>query len=135
MEIDALSSDKLKLTYLFFTIPYIDAFANRKCDDALSRAQTTYKNVGMEKAFCIYCASNKIRFIDFGKANKRLNDKQIVVTEIWVCRNCGKDFERLGTLYSPEDLNRIRLRVALLSWGGYTAGSILGYALHFGNIA
>lgn len=80
----------------------------------------------------MYCASNKIRFIDFGKVAKRLNNKQIVVTEIWLCKNCGKEFERSGILYSPEDVNRIRLRVAFLSWAGYFAGSMLGYAISFG---
>jgi len=83
----------------------------------------------------VYSASDKIRFVDFGKANKRLNDKQIVVTEIWICRNCGKEFERLGTLFSPQDMNRIKLRVAALSWAGYIAGSMLGYALYFNYIA
>ena len=93
-----------------------------------------YKNAATKEALCVYCASDKIRFIDFGKANKRLNDKQIAVTEIWMCRNCGKEFERLGTLFSPQDVNRARLRVAALSWAGYIAGSMLGYVLYFSNI-
>ncbi len=122
---------KLKLTHLCFTIPYIDASANRKRDDALKTTQTAYANAANEKTVCVYCASNKIRFIDFGTVNKRLNDKQIVVTEIWMCRNCCREFERLGTLYSPESVNRARLRAAVLSWAGYTAGSLLAYALYF----
>ncbi len=119
---------------MFFTIPYIDAFGNRECDDVLSKTRTTYNNVAQEKTLCIYCRSDKIRFIDFGKANKRLNDKQITATEVWLCRNCGKEFERQGTLYSPEDVNRVRLHTAFLSWAGYFAGSMLGYALYFGHI-
>ena len=99
----------------------------------MNPAHTTYKNLATE-SLCAYCASDKIRFVDFGKANKRLNDKQIAVTEIWICRNCGKEFERVGTLYSPEDVNRVRLRVALLSWAGYIGGSILTYVLYFGNL-
>ncbi len=119
---------------MFFTIPYIDAFANRECDDALSETRITCENVAQEKTLCVYCGSDKIRFVDFGEVTKRLNDRQIAATEIWLCKNCGKEFQRQGTLYSPEDLNRARLRVAVLSWVGYFAGSMLAYGLYFGHV-
>jgi len=51
-----------------------------------------------------------------------------------MCRNCGREFERLGTLYSPESVNRAKLRAAVLSWAGYTAGSLLAYALYFNYV-
>lgn len=93
-----------------------------------------YENTTKEKTLCNYCASDKIRFVDFGKVNQRLNDNQISVIEFWVCRNCGKEFERIGTLYSPQDVNKARLHIAFLALAGYTAGSMIGYALLFSNL-
>lgn len=87
-----------------------------------------------EKTQCVYCKSAKVRFVDFEKVNRRLDDEKIVVSEIWMCAMCGREFGRLGILYSPQDLNRIRFRIAILTWCGYSAGSLLVYALHFGGI-
>lgn len=100
----------------------------------LSRTMHAYKLGVTEKAQCVYCGSAKVRFVDFENVNRRLDDKKILVTEIWICGMCRREFERLATLYSPQDLNRIRFRIAILTWCGYSAGSLLGYALHFGGI-
>lgn len=100
----------------------------------MTETQIEYENTTKEKTLCNYCASDKIRFVDFDKVNKRLNDNQISVAEIWVCKNCGKEFERLGILYSPQDVNKVRLHVAFLALAGYTAGSMMGYALLFSNL-
>lgn len=100
----------------------------------LNRTQAAYKDVRTVKICCGYCTSDKVRFIDFGNIDKRLNDEQITVTEIWACKNCGREFERLGILYSPLAMNQTRLQVALLSGMGYFAGSMLAYTLLLNNI-
>ncbi len=93
-----------------------------------------YQVAVTEKIQCAYCGSKVVDFVDYGRINRRLDEKKIAVTEIWSCLKCGKEFEHLGTLYSPQDLNRIRLRTAILSWCGYFGGSLLAYAFHFANV-
>ena len=100
----------------------------------LSKTLRAYQLEVTEKTQCVHCGSAKVRFVDFEKVNRRLDDKKIVVTEIWMCGMCGKEFERLGTLYSPQDLNRIRFKIAILTWCGYFTSSLIGYALYFGTI-
>ncbi len=88
-----------------------------------------YQVAVTEKIQCAYCGSKAVDFVDYGRISRRLDEKKIAVTEIWSCLTCGKEFEHLGTLYSPGDLNHIRLRTAILTWCGYFGGSLLAY--HF----
>ena len=87
-----------------------------------------YETRREEEIRCVYCGSTTVDFQDYVQIEKRLNDKKLSVKESWVCIRCGKEFEHLGTLHSPLDLNRIKLRSSILAWCGYTVGSLLGYS-------
>ena len=50
------------------------------------------------------------------------------------CTMCDKEFGRISNLYSPQDTTQIKLRTAMLAWGGYSLGSMLGYMINFGVI-
>lgn len=100
----------------------------------LSTSMHSYKIGEADEIQCLYCDSKDVRFVDFDRIIKRIDDKKIVVTEIWICRMCGKEFGRPGTLFSPQDVNRIKLRIAFLTWGGYSVGALLAYALYFKHL-
>lgn len=95
-------SDKFKNDTSIFYNYLLGRFC--KQNKTTDQVHMPYKKT-MKKTLCVYCASDKISFVDFAKVNKRLNDKQIAVTEIWVCKNCSKEFERVGILYSPDGAN------------------------------
>ncbi len=82
-----------------------------------------------QKNECVYCGSETIQFVEFDRISRRLDEKKVLATEIWVCDRCDKEFERTGTLYSPQDLSRTRFRIAALTWIGYSVGSLIAYAL------
>lgn len=95
----------------------------------MTRIEHPYQVEVAQKNECMYCGSEMIQFVEFDRISRRLDEKKILATEIWVCDLCGKEFERIGTLYSPQDLSRMRFRIAALMWIGYSAGSLIAYAL------
>lgn len=96
----------------------------------MSILRTDYDLATQDKVLCKYCGSENVSFIEFDNIAKRLNYTKILAEEIWSCHNCGREFKRMGTLFSPEDVTRIKLRVALLTWAGYATGSLIGYAIY-----
>ena len=77
-----------------------------------------------EENHCIRCGSEEVQFVEFDRIKKRVDEKKILVAELWVCSMCGEEFERVGTLYSPADALRMKLRIAVLSWAGYAIGCL-----------
>jgi DNA-directed RNA polymerase subunit RPC12/RpoP len=93
------------------------------------------KEVGIAKALeCAYCGSREASFVDYARVNRRIDKKHISVTEVWECARCRKEFEWLGTLYSPQEVRVIELKTAVLSWVGYFTGSIIAYMVLYEHI-
>ena len=100
----------------------------------MTKNAQTYQLGITEELRCTSCGSTELSFRDFDKIIKRVDENKIAVTEIWACTMCDKEFGRISNLYSPQDTTQIKLRTAMLAWGGYSLGSMLGYMINFGVI-